>query len=176
MKTMEERERMRMLEQWVEAYQPTVYRAAYLVLRDPHTAEDVAQETFLRAYHAAPRLRPDSNVGAWLYRIAANTALNQLRSRRREVAAVRRLGGEHTGGPDPAELRATRSVVAEALDRLPDRLRVPVVLRYYLDLPERDIARELGVRPGTVKSRLHEARRQLAGDAGVAAAGGGEDA
>ncbi len=171
----EQREQpMEMLERWVATYQPTVYRAAYMILREPYAAEDVAQETFIRAYRAAHRLRPGDEIRGWLYRIAVNTALNQLRSRRRESAALQRIG---TGGdvtPDPTDERVTRSAVADAIDRLPDRLRVTVILRYYLDLSERDIARTLGIRPGTVKSRLHEARRVLADDADmVAAADGG---
>lgn len=165
---------MPMLERWVTEYQPVVYKAACLILRDPVAAEDVAQETFLRAYRAAGRLQPGSEVRAWLYRIATNLALNQIRSRRREQAALNKIGdaAEQAPSDDLAERRATRLVVADALNRLPDRLRVPVILRYYLDLSERDIAATLGVRPGTVKSRLHEARRQLEADAALASAAG----
>lgn len=163
---------MELLERWVAQHQPVVYRAAYLVLRDHDAAEDVAQEAFIRAYRAADRLEPGSNVRSWLYTIATNTALNRLRSQKRERGALARLP-VRDGHDDPTDERATRSAVGEALERLPDRLRVPVVLRYYLDLPERDIARELGVRPGTVKSRLHEARRKLAEDADMAIAAGG---
>ena len=62
--------------------------------------------------------------------------------------------------------------VVAALQRLPVALRVPVVLRYYADLSERDIARAIGRRPGTVKSRLHEARRRLAADPALSALAG----
>lgn len=159
------------LEGWVATYQPVVYRAAYLVLRDADAAEDVAQETFIRAHRALRRPDRDDEVRPWLYRIATNTALNRLRSMRRERRAVARLGPPATG-PDATDERATRSAVGEALRRLPDRLRIPVVLRYYLDLPEREIARTLAIRPGTVKSRLHEARKLLAADADIACAAG----
>ncbi len=161
---------MRTLEEWVLAYQPLVFRAAYLITRDRHAAEDVAQETFLRAYRAAPRLHTDADVRAWLYRIAVNTALNELRSRGRRARAVARL--ETPGVDDPTDERATRSAVADALDRLPDRLRVPVVLRYYLDWPHAEIAKALRVRIGTVKSRLHDARRLLAADDAILTAAG----
>jgi len=158
------------LERWVAEHQPTVYRAAYLILRDPHGAQDVAQETFIRAYRAADRLRPGDDPKPWLYRIATNTALNALRSKRNEAAAMRKISHQPNGaeGPDVE----TRSVVAEAVDRLPDRLRMAVILRYYLDLSERDIASALGVRPGTVKSRLFEARTMLAGDTEMLSAAG----
>lgn len=161
-----------MLERWVSAHQQTVYRAAYLVVRDAAVAEDVAQETFLRAYRAAHRLEPGDDIRGWLYRIATNTALNHLRSLRRQRAAYARLD-DPAPEPDPAEAGAVRDAVADGLRRLPDRLRVPVVLRYYVDLPEKEIARLLHIRPGTVKSRLHEARRLLAADDELVAAARG---
>lgn len=168
---METKQAMEMLERWVADHQETVFRAAYLILRNRETAEDVAQETFLRAYRAAHRLRPSDDPRPWLYRIATNTALNHLRSLRRQRGAYARLDP-----PDPEDEtidhHITRSAVAEGLRRLPDRLRVPVVLRYYLDLPDKDIARALRIRPGTVKSRLHEARKLLASDDDVVAAAG----
>src|SRR5437867_3415851 len=113
---------MRMLERWVDEYQPILYRAAVLILRDPQAAEDVAQETFLRAHRAAARLEPNSDIRGWLYRIAVNLSLNRLRSLRREAAALARVDAPVV--EDIAELRATRSALAEGLRRLPDRLRV----------------------------------------------------
>jgi len=160
---------MAMLERWVTAYQPVVFRAAYLILRDTQAAEDVAQDTFIRAYNAALRYDPGEGVRSWLYRIAVNTSLNELRRRKRERAAVERM---ETGVvADPSDRSDTSSVVGDAIDRLPDRLRVAVICRYFLDLSEAEMAQVLKVRPGTVKSRLHEARRSLAGDASLVAAG-----
>jgi RNA polymerase sigma factor (sigma-70 family) len=163
---------MQMLERWVATYQPVVFRAAYLILRDPQAAEDVAQETFIRAYRAAHRLKPGDEIRGWLYRIAVNTALNEVRRRNRESAALQRAGAEPLAIIDQTDASDTRSAVAEALDRLPERLRLPIICRYYLELSERETAATLGVRPGTVKSRLFEARRVLAGDEALAAAGG----
>ena len=160
---------MAMLERWVGTFQPVVYRAAYLILRDAQAAEDVAQDTFIRAYNAALRTDPGEFVRSWLYRIAVNTALNELRRRKRETAAVTRVGVE--GGYDPTDASDTQTVVSEAIDRLPDRLRVAVICRYFLDLSENEMAQVLRVRPGTVKSRLHEARRLLATDETLVAAG-----
>ncbi len=161
---------MRSLERWVTAYQPVVFRAAYLILRDKQAAEDVAQDTFIRAYNAALRMDPGDGVRSWLYRIAVNTSLNELRRRKRETAAVARL--DRDAGFDPAERADTSAVVADAVDRLPDRLRVAVICRYFLDLSEAEMAQVLKVRPGTVKSRLHEARRVLAGDESLVGATG----
>ncbi len=162
---------MRSLERWVTAYQPVVFRAAYLILRDRAAAEDVAQETFLRAFRAAHRVDPGEGVRPWLYRIAVNTALSELRRRKRETAALQR-NRTMSMAVDPSDASDTAAVVAEAIERLPDRLRVTIICRYFLDLSEREISNVLKVRPGTVKSRLHEARRLLAGDDELAVAAG----
>ena len=160
---------MAMLERWVTAYQPVVFRAAYLILRDTQAAEDVAQDTFIRAYNAALRYDPGEGVRSWLYRIAVNTSLNEVRRKKRERAAVSRVDVGVVA--DPASGIHTSSVVGEAIDRLPERLRVAVICRYFLDLSEAEMAEVLKVRPGTVKSRLHEARRLLAADSSLAVAG-----
>ncbi len=168
----EDRERaMRSLERWVTAYQPVVFRAAYLILRDTAAAEDVAQETFVRAFRAAHKMDPGEGVRAWLYRIAVNTALNEVRRRKRETAAIDKVRPMNVAA-DPSDTSDTAAVVADAVERLPDRLRVAVICRYFLDLSEREIAHVLKVRPGTVKSRLFEARRLLAGDDVLAVAAG----
>ena len=156
-----------MLERWVTAYQPVVFRAAYLILKDTQAAEDVAQDTFIRAYNAALRMDPGEGVRSWLYRIAVNTSLNELRRRKRETAAVSRM--DKDGGFDPSDRSDTQTVVGEAIDKLPDRLRIAVILRYFLDLSEVEMARVLNVRPGTIKSRLHDARKMLAGDESLVA-------
>ena len=161
---------MVMLERWVRAYQPVVFRAAYLILRDTQAAEDVAQETFIRAYNAARRADPGEGVRAWLYRIAVNTALNEIRRRKRERTAVEKIRPHE--GYDPMDASDRTSVVSQAIDKLPDRLRVAVICRYFLDLSEQEMAQVLRVRPGTIKSRLHEARKLLAGDEALVAAAG----
>jgi len=168
---MDERQEQAMasLERWVTAFQPVVFRAAYLILRDTQAAEDVAQDTFIRAYNAALRMDPGDGVRSWLYRIAVNTSLNELRRRKRETSAISRM--EKDTSFDPSDRSDTRTVVSDAIDRLPDRLRVAVICRYFLDLSEAEMARVLQVRPGTVKSRLHEARQLLAGDQRLVAAG-----
>src|SRR5687767_1369852 len=168
---MEQDRAMAMLERWIKAYQPVVYRAAWLILRDRDAAEDVAQETFLRAWRAADRVYDEDGVKAWLYRIAVNTSLNHIRKRKRERTALQRVETPDAV-PDRADARATASVVAEAVDKLPERLRVTVICKYFLDLSELQIAQTLRIRPGTVKSRLFEARRLLAGDEELALAAG----
>lgn len=156
-----------LLERWVAEHQATLYRAACLILRDPAAAEEVAQETFVRAYRADTQV-DDGDARRWLRRVAVNLALNRLRSRTREERALGRVGFAPDAGDDPADAVVTRLDTNSALARLPERLRIPVILRYYVDLSERDIASALELRVGTVKSRLHEARQLLAADLSIA--------
>src|SRR5688572_19825387 len=116
------------LQRWVAEHQATIYRAARLILRDADAAEDVAQETFLRAWRAGDRLGEDANVRAWLYRIAVNLSVKRLRSMKREGRAFEGVGAEHAVPDDPPERQAAQDQVARALTTLPDRLRLPVVL------------------------------------------------
>ena len=118
---------------------------------------------------------PHPNVRPWLCRVVVNACYSKLRheiphrDRRTGDEPLAQLPGP---GVDPAEGAVrdeTTDVVMGALARLPVSLRVPVVLRYYADLSERDIARAIGRRQGTVKSRLHEARRRLAADPDLSA-------
>ena len=160
-------EAFRLLEQWVTDHQAALYRAACLILGDAAAAEDVAQETFVQAYRAGARVAP-GDARRWLRRIAVNLALNRLRSRTREERAMNRASARPATGADPADQGIGRLDTNAALARLPERLRIPVILRYYVDLPERDIASALDLRVGTVKSRLHDARRLLAADLSIA--------
>lgn len=157
------------LEEWIDLYQPVIFRAAYLILRDPDAAADVAQETFVRAW-SARRKASGEGVRPWLYRIAVNTALNDVRRRRRESSALARF--DIPSAADPMAAAETATVVGDAIDRLPERLRITLICRYFLDLSEAEIAQTLRVRAGTVKSRLHSARTLLAGDEDLAMVAG----
>ena len=161
---------MRDLESWVnQAYTPA-YRTACLILGNQADAEEAVQDAFLRAWRFRDAVRRDEDVAPWLYRVLVNACHSKLR---KEIPhRSRRSTGDELDelacrSPSPEALAATADLAARvraALAALPEHLRVPVVLRYYAGLNEREIARVIGRRPGTVKSRLHEARRRLAGD------------
>src|SRR5580692_6946571 len=161
------------LEDWLaESYKPS-FRTACLILGNRADAEEAVQEAFLRAWRFRDSLTSVPSIKPWLYRVVVNACYSKLRQEiphRDHRAGDGALEGLAAGGADPA-LLAQRSEVAEtvlaALQRLPVSLRVPIVLRYYADLSERDIALAIGRRPGTVKSRLHEARRRLAEDPSI---------
>ncbi|MBI2303085.1 MAG: RNA polymerase sigma factor [Armatimonadetes bacterium] len=154
---------------------PELRRHLLDILRDSGAADDLVQEVLLRLWTADPPPAP-AGVRAWLHRVATNLALNQLRTARRRPAepldpgrlgAALRDGGVPAAGalaatPEAAFERAeTAGLCRRAVADLPAAHRAVVALVYEADLRLRDVAEVLGVPEGTVKSRLHAARRQL---------------
>ena len=149
---------------WLDEGYPTAFRTACLILGNPSDAEEAVQEAFLRAWRFRASLSSGSDVRRWLYRVVVNTCNSKLRTEiphRDRRAHDSEL--EHVASPTDASRDVERDYdVISALSDLPTHLRVVVVLRYYADLSEREIATAIGRPQGTVKSRLHEARRLLA--------------
>jgi RNA polymerase sigma-70 factor (ECF subfamily) len=145
----------------VRRHQDFVYGAALRVVRNPVVAQDLAQETFVRAYRALSDFRGQAQVRSWLYRIATNLALNAV-TRRREFPTdeipERRAPSEPERQAELAELRKHLTAVIEAL---PDDLREPLVLRELRGMSYLAIAEELGLPLNTVRTRILRARRSL---------------
>lgn len=159
------------LADFVAATYARAYRTAFLILHDRSDAEEAVQEAFLRAWRFRAAVRDGQATKQWLYRVLVNTCYSKLRAAARRPRAA--AGGDEpmvsiaSDLPSPADLASVADVVADvrvALAGLPESLRVPVVLRYFADLSEKEIAAVIHRRPGTVKSRLHEARRRLGAD------------
>ena len=146
-------------------YQRRVYAVAYRICRRSDVAEDVAQETFLRAYRALDRFEVGRPFGPWVVRIAANLAINRKRSpREREQALPEGHAETPAVSPDPlGRLLETEAgaVLEKAVGELPEEQRAVFVLRIYEDLSYQEIAEALGVADGTVMSRLSRARARL---------------
>ena len=140
------------------------YRAAYLVVRDGHAAEDIVQEAFLSALRALDRFDRRRPFGPWLHRIVVNRAIDWSRAR-----ALRLEVGETSepGNPGPAAAGDMYSQdVLVALSSLPPEQRAVVVLRYVLGYTPGEIAKLLGFPRGTVNSRLRRGLDRLAGELG----------
>lgn len=145
-------------ERLVSAQQEPVFRLAYLLLGDPDEAQDVAQETFIRAWVALPRFDRSLPLRPWLLRIASNLAKNRRRSLGRFFAALTRFGREPAASAPESD---DADLLWQAIRRLDRNHQQALYLRYFMDMPEAEMAQALNVAPGTVKSRLHRAQRAL---------------
>ena len=134
------------------AHWPAAYRAAYLIIRDAHAAEDIAQEGFVAAVRALDRFDRSRPFGPWLRTIVARRAIDAARARalRREVEAT---ALEHLDAGEPSPLAPDADLLA-AIAALPEDQRIVVVLRHLLELTPAEIAALVGVPRGTVNSRL----------------------
>lgn len=145
---------------------PTLaYRVALGVLHNTAEAEDVAQEAMLRAYRNFHRLRDRDRFRAWLVRTAWRLALDRIRSAGRRERREQVVIGERGGDAGLEGVLATREferVLTAALDELPEKLRLVIVLAAIEGYNTREVAKLVGVPEGTVKSRLHLARKRLA--------------
>jgi RNA polymerase sigma-70 factor (ECF subfamily) len=156
----------------VRRYQKRIYRLAVHLLRDEAEAEDVTQDTFVRAYGALDRFDGRSEPFTWFYRIAVNLSLNRIRARksRRQCPPLDdpRIEGllveTRTSLGDPAGFSADRELalaLCEGLDELSETLRTTLVLVAVDGLSHSEAAQVLGCPEGTVAWRVHEARKRL---------------
>jgi RNA polymerase sigma-70 factor (ECF subfamily) len=155
----------------VQRYQRQVYNLTYRMAGNAEDASDLVQETFLRAYGALASFRQDASFLTWLYKIASNLAIDQMRSKKAKGALS--LDFELEEGREPAaddrtyspEDTVVRGAVGDIVDRavmnLPERYRVVVVMRHLQDMSIDEIAQELGLPSGTVKTHLFRAREML---------------
>jgi RNA polymerase sigma-70 factor (ECF subfamily) len=147
------------------AHQEPVFRFAYLFLGDADDAEDITQETFLRAYHNLKRFDPTRPLRPWLLSIAANLAKNRHRSAARYLAALTRSFRAEPSTVVDVEGHALHRQDADHLWKAVRQLNADdqqiIYLRFFLDLSTADAAQALDVAEGTVKSRLNRAIGRL---------------
>ncbi len=161
----------RAFELLVRRHEQRVFRLLMRMMGSREEAEDVAQETFLRLHRYGHRFRSDALFSTFVYRVAINAALNRRRTLVRARDRIAKLQLRQAAGdylpqtprdPEDAAIGAeTSASVREALDRLSPSLRFAVVLYDIEGLAYGEIARVLGIREGTVKSRIHRARQAL---------------
>jgi RNA polymerase sigma-70 factor (ECF subfamily) len=142
-------------EDLVRAYQADVWRFAYHLTRDRALAEDVTQESFLRAFRFLNSYRGDAKFTSWLFRIARNCGMDALRARRSNATK------EHPS-PSPATDPVARAELTAALESVTEEHREPFLLIEVFGLSYQEAADVLQLKVGTVKSRMHRARLSLA--------------
>jgi len=161
---------LRAWETIVRSYQGIAFRTAYLLSGSTGDAEEAAQDGFVKAYRALGRFRRGAPLRPWLLRIVANEARNRRRSAgRREALALRAAAADRPGDAVPSPEAAllageSRTRLLEAVNALSEEHRLAVACRYFLELTEEETAAALGVRRGTVKSRLARALARLRED------------
>ncbi|MGC8874162.1 MAG: RNA polymerase sigma factor [Chloroflexia bacterium] len=152
--------------QLVQRYQRQVYNLAYRMLGNVQDAEDVAQETFLRAYRALDAFEIGKKFSCWLLSIASNLCIDLLRRRKFAWLSLQDVSYRTAAAqeePVGSALRREQAhEVQRLLSRLPEKYRVVVVLRYWYDLSYEEIVEVTGLSLNTVKTRLHRARAMLA--------------
>jgi RNA polymerase sigma-70 factor (sigma-E family) len=160
-------------EEYAASAWPSLYRYAYLLTANHADAEDVAQQTLLKAYGAWSRVREADSPAAYLRRILTNTYLTERRPKGRRLELLTDAPPEPA--PAPAGGPEERMLLWPHVKSLPPRQRAVIVLRYYEDLSELEIAEALGCSRGNVKSTAHHALKALRAAIGSVAADGRED-
>lgn len=154
----------------LNGYLDGLYGYAVVLSRNSTEAEDLVQETCLRALRSIGQLRPDGNQKSWLFTILRNVWLNQVRQRRTAPDMVE-LDSDENGASEPADTardahevyvsRFEQEQLRAAIQQLPEEFREIIILREYEELSYQEIARVLQCPPGTVMSRLARARSRL---------------
>jgi RNA polymerase sigma-70 factor (ECF subfamily) len=158
-------------------FMPALYSAALRMTRNPADAEDLVQETYLKAYRGFGGFEEGTNLRAWLYRILTNTFINSYRSKKRrpqeseldeaeDLYLYRRLGGLEAvqasrSAEDELMDMFTDSEVKDAIEALPEQFRLAVLLADVEGFSYKEIAEMLDTPIGTVMSRLHRGRKSL---------------
>lgn len=152
----------------VERHKRMAYVVALGILGSPADALDVSEEAFVKAYRALSSFKAGESFGGWLHRIVVNTAISELRKRkRRKAISILELKGElRSASPGPEQALYSAEIKDKlelGLATLPEKKREMIILREIEELSYREIAELLEIPLGTVMSRLHEARKELRG-------------
>lgn len=157
----------------VERYQRPVFSLVLRMVRDHGIAEDVTQEVFVKAWRALGRYDPRRRFASWLFKIASNAAIDQLRRKKLPTTPIEssdpdrssildRIEDERSESPDTLVKRREISTALEAaIAALRPEYRLVILLRFREELPYRDIAEVTGMPLGTVKTNLRRARREI---------------
>jgi len=163
-------------EQLITTYQQNVFNLAYRMIRNYDDASDIAQEAFLKAYVNLPRFKGNSKFSTWLYRITTNVCLDEIKKRKKvqtysmsenieteEGEISREIEDKSANIERNFERSEQQKMVNEAIDNLPEKHRLVIVMRDINNMSYEEIAAALQCSEGTVKSRINRARNALYG-------------
>jgi RNA polymerase sigma-70 factor (ECF subfamily) len=155
-------------EMFVRHYETSIFRLALSIVGDPAEANEITQETFIAALRALPSYQEKQSLKAWLYTIALNQSRSHLRKQkvlerlRTTLTSIFRIETEKQVSPEETVIQSEREAqIWNSLNRLDERHRTVVVLRYFHELSIAEISEILSVNEGTIHSRLHSAREKL---------------
>lgn len=163
----------RAFEELLDKYRTSVFSICMRMVRNRSSAEDIAQEVFVKIFSALDRYDPTYPFSSWLRRITSNLCIDHLRrEKERTLSLDQPLGGEDddlliqvpskAAGPDrELESREAMAMLEEAIARLPEHYRIIVILRHQEELSYEEISETLGIPLGTVKARIHRARNLI---------------
>ncbi|MBU1319480.1 MAG: sigma-70 family RNA polymerase sigma factor [candidate division Zixibacteria bacterium] len=152
----------------VRLNQKRIYRLVYRFCRDHDTADELAQETFVKAYMSLDTFREEYRFSSWIGTIATNLAFNHLKRQKRQVSIVdypiEEIIADPNPGADPSRSLTDREMMdrlEEEVEKLPPEYKTVFILRVNEELSYEEIAKRLGIEMGTVMSRLFRARSRL---------------
>ncbi len=154
-------------EQIMNKYKEIVINIAYRFIQDRSTAEDIAQDVFLKIYNSAKSYKPKARLSTWIYKITANICLNELRSQKKYLKNISmdEIGETRdfiqTNPFENLEKKELKHLVKEAIDSLPDRQRMVIILKKYEDLSYQEISEIMGCSVSAVDSLLQRAKQNL---------------
>ena len=154
--------------QLVRMHQKRIYRLVYRFCPDHDTADELAQETFVKAYTSLQTFREEFKFSSWLGAIATNLALNHLKRQKRQISMedypIQEIVSDPNPRANPVENlteKEMRSKLEEEVEKLPPEFKAAFILRIHEELSYEQIAERLGIEIGTVMSRLFRARSRL---------------
>jgi len=149
------------LEALVTRYQQPVYRIAYRMIGEVEEAKDVTQKVFIRAIGGLRSFKRQASFKTWLYRITINICLKQLRQRRRDNQGVVPSLDDPDEVPDRLMRREQQALLREAIDRLPTKQRLTIILRIYEGLSHQEVAETLGCSINAARTHYHLGIKRL---------------
>jgi RNA polymerase sigma-70 factor (ECF subfamily) len=146
----------------MDAHSREIFTYLWRMLRDPQDAEDALQDTFLRAFRGFPHLKDDSNLRAWLYKIATNVAYTLLKKRNRLASRTTDLTDFNPiSASDNHKQRELLEVVLQSVERLPHKQQAALMLRHYQGFSYEEIGETLDCSPGAARANVHQAIKKL---------------